>query len=108
MGRHPTTPNPWIELRDVLDALLYANRTGIQWNYLRTTSLITVYAYYAAWRDEGIFAQLCASTTASWASAFEAAPSMPVGHAAVSWKHQAPRQTQVLGLVPLLPFLLPG
>ncbi len=49
-----------VDLRDVFNAILYVNRTGIAWKYLPHDfpSYNTVYAYYAAWRDEGIFAQL--------------------------------------------------
>ena len=49
-----------VELRDVFNAILYVNRTGIPWKYLPHDfpNHGTVYAYYAAWRDEGIFDQL--------------------------------------------------
>ncbi len=45
---------------DVFNAILYINRTGIPWEYLPHDfpNHGTVYAYYAAWRDEGVFAQL--------------------------------------------------
>ncbi|MFD5429836.1 IS5 family transposase, partial [Streptomyces sp. NPDC127084] len=44
----------------VFDAILYINRTGIPWKYLPHDfpGHGTVYFYHAAWRDEGIFAQL--------------------------------------------------
>jgi transposase len=47
-------------LRDVFNAILYVNRTGIPWKYLPHDfpNHGPVYAYYAAWRDEGILAQL--------------------------------------------------
>ncbi len=49
-----------ITLRDVVNAILYVNRAGIPWKHLPHDfpNHGTVYAYYAAWRDEGIFAQL--------------------------------------------------
>jgi transposase len=60
LDRRPTGKPASVELRDVFDALLYVNRTGIPWKYLPRDfpNHGTVYAYYAAWRDEGIFAQL--------------------------------------------------
>ncbi|MEU7865139.1 IS5 family transposase, partial [Nonomuraea sp. NPDC049141] len=60
LDRRPTGQPASVELRDVFNAILYVNRTGIAWKYLPHDfpSYNTVYAYYAAWRDEGIFAQL--------------------------------------------------
>ncbi|MER6076442.1 IS5 family transposase, partial [Streptomyces sp. NPDC001817] len=60
LDRRPTGQPPKVELRDVFDAILYLNRTGIPWKYLPHDfpGHGTVYFYYAAWRDEGIFAQL--------------------------------------------------
>jgi transposase len=58
--RRPTGQPAKVELREVFNAILYVNRTGIPWKYLPHDfpNHGTVYAYYAAWRDEGIFAQL--------------------------------------------------
>jgi transposase len=60
LDRRPTGQPAKVELRDVFNALLYVNRTGIPWKYLPHDfpNYGTVYAYYAAWRDEGIFTQL--------------------------------------------------
>lgn len=60
LDRRPTGQPASVELRDVFNAILYINRTGIPWKYLPHDfpSHATVYFYYAAWRDEGIFAQL--------------------------------------------------
>ncbi|MFE2985848.1 IS5 family transposase [Streptomyces sp. NPDC059262] len=60
LDRRPTGQTPKVELRDVFNAILYVNRTGIPWKYLPHDfpGHGTVYFYYAAWRDEGIFAQL--------------------------------------------------
>ncbi|MDH6130290.1 IS5 family transposase, partial [Kitasatospora sp. GP82] len=60
LDRRPTGQPAKVELRDVFNAILYVNRTGIPWKYLPHDfpNHGTVYAYYAAWRDEGIFAQL--------------------------------------------------
>ena len=60
LDRRPTGQPAQVELRDVFNALLYVNRTGIPWKYLPHDfpNHGTVYAYCAAWRDEGILAQL--------------------------------------------------
>ncbi|GAA1139346.1 transposase [Kitasatospora gansuensis] len=60
LDRRPTGKPAKVELRDVSNAILYVNRTGIPWKYLPHDfpNHGTVYAYCAAWRDEGIFAQL--------------------------------------------------
>lgn len=51
-GRPRTT-----DLREVLNTLLYQNRTGCQWALLPHDLLpkSTVYEYFAAWRDDGTF-----------------------------------------------------
>ncbi|GAA2824352.1 IS5-like element ISSco3 family transposase [Kitasatospora paracochleata] len=51
---------PEHELRDLLDAILYVDRTGIPWRYLPHDypPWETVYAYFARWQKEGLFEQL--------------------------------------------------
>ncbi|MFD0526126.1 IS5 family transposase [Kitasatospora arboriphila] len=51
---------PEHELRDLLDAILYVDRTGIPWRYLPHDypPWETVYAYFARWQKEGVFEQL--------------------------------------------------
>ncbi|MFE7509880.1 IS5 family transposase [Streptomyces sp. NPDC057540] len=48
------------DLRTLLDAVLYVNRTGIPWRYLPHDypHWNTVYAYFARWQEEGVFDQL--------------------------------------------------
>ncbi|WP_405609027.1 IS5 family transposase [Streptomyces sp. NBC_00076] len=48
------------DLRSLLDAILYVNRTGIPWRYLPHDypHWNTVYAYFARWQEEGVFDQL--------------------------------------------------
>ncbi len=55
LDRRPTGQPAKVHLRDVFNALLYINRTGIPWKYLPHDfpNHGTLYAYYAAWRDEG-------------------------------------------------------
>jgi transposase len=66
LDRRPTGKSAPTDLRDIFNAILYINRTGIAWKYLPHDFPPhgTVYAYYAAWRDEGIFAQLGYELTA--------------------------------------------
>jgi transposase len=54
-GRTPTH-----DLREIFNAILYLNRTGIPWRYLPHDFPPdrTVYSYFAAWSKEGIFADL--------------------------------------------------
>ncbi len=54
-GRTPTH-----DLRDIFNAILYINRTGIAWRYLPHDfpPYRTVYGYFAAWSKEGIFTEL--------------------------------------------------
>ncbi|MEU0941175.1 IS5 family transposase [Embleya sp. NPDC005971] len=60
LDRRPTGRPATVELREIFNAILYVNRTGIPWKYLPHDfpTHQTVYAYYAAWRDEGTFLRL--------------------------------------------------
>ena len=44
-----------VNLREVLNSILYVNRSGCQWELLPHDLLpkSTVFHYFAAWRDEG-------------------------------------------------------
>lgn len=66
LDRRPTGEPARTDVREVLNAIFYVNRTGIAWKYLPHDfpPHTTVYYYYAAWRDEGIFAQLNVDLTA--------------------------------------------
>jgi transposase len=48
------------DLREIFNAILYVNRTGIAWRYLPHDfpPHQTVYGYFALWSKEGIFTQL--------------------------------------------------
>ncbi|KAB1949363.1 IS5 family transposase [Micromonospora sp. ALFpr18c] len=54
-GRTPTH-----DLREIFNAILYVNRTGIAWRHLPHDfpPHPTVYGYFAAWSKEGIFTEL--------------------------------------------------
>ena len=54
------------DLREVFDALLYLNRTGIAWRYLPHDfpPHQTVYGYFAAWTRDGVFDDLNYDLTA--------------------------------------------
>ena len=49
-----------VDMRAVLDTLLYQNRTGCQWEMLPHDLLpkSTVYDYFARWRDDGTWAKI--------------------------------------------------
>lgn len=51
---------PEHDLREIMDAILYVDRTGVQWRYLPHDfpPWETVYGYFAKWAKEGVFAQL--------------------------------------------------
>lgn len=51
---------PEHDLRDIMEAILYVDRTGVQWRYLPHDfpHRNTVYGYFAKWADEGVFAEL--------------------------------------------------
>ncbi|MFD3622715.1 IS5 family transposase [Streptomyces sp. NPDC058676] len=51
---------PEHDLREIMNAILYVDRTGVQWRYLPHDfpHWNTVYGYFAKWTEEGIFAQL--------------------------------------------------
>ncbi len=57
--QHGGTPRR-VNLRAVLDTLLYQNRTGCQWDMLPHDLLpkSTVYEYFAQWRDDGTWAKI--------------------------------------------------
>jgi putative transposase len=57
--QHGGTPRR-VDMRAVLDTLLYQNRTGCQWDMLPHDLLpkSTVYEYFAQWRDEGTWAKI--------------------------------------------------
>ncbi|MFF2922652.1 IS5 family transposase [Streptomyces celluloflavus] len=51
---------PEHDLREIMDAILYVDRTGVQWRYLPHDfpPWETVYGYFAKWTKEGVFTQL--------------------------------------------------
>ncbi|WP_274565057.1 IS5 family transposase [Streptomyces spiramyceticus] len=51
---------PGHDLREILNAILYVDRTGVQWRYLPHDfpPWETVYGYLAKWQKDGVFAQL--------------------------------------------------
>jgi transposase len=65
LARNPVQRRPKYELRKIWNALLYLNRTGVQWQYLPHDfpHYQSVNSYYNAWRDEGVFEQLNAGMT---------------------------------------------
>ena len=57
--QHGGTPRR-VNMREVINTLLYQNRTGCQWEFLPHDLLpkSTVYEYFARWRDAGTWAQM--------------------------------------------------
>jgi len=53
---------PRHDLRRIMDAILYVDRTGIPWRYLPHDfpPWATVYGYFAAWQKDGVLDQLAA------------------------------------------------
>jgi transposase len=51
---------PEHDLREIMDAILYVDRTGVQWRYLPLDfpPWETVYGYFAKWEKGGVLAQL--------------------------------------------------
>ena len=56
-------PEREVDLREVVNTLLYLNRTGCQWRLLPHDLLpkSTVYDYFAKWRDHGLWPQIVAA-----------------------------------------------
>src|ERR1700704_280292 len=56
-------PERVVDLREVVNTLLYLNRTGCQWAFLPHDLLpkSTVYDYFAKWRNAGLFAEIVAA-----------------------------------------------
>ncbi|MEU3619572.1 IS5 family transposase, partial [Streptomyces sp. NPDC006872] len=49
-----------LDLREIMNAILYVDRTGVQWRYLPHDfpHWNSVYGYFAKWQKDGILAQL--------------------------------------------------
>src|SRR3954465_6065960 len=59
-------PDRTVDLREVVNTLLYQNRTGCQWAFLPHDLLpkSTVYDYFTKWRDHGLFQKIVAALRA--------------------------------------------
>jgi putative transposase len=58
-ARHGGTPRQ-VDMREVINTILYLNRSGCQWNMLPHDLLpkSTVYEYFAEWRDDGTWTRM--------------------------------------------------
>ena len=59
--QHPRGGRPrQVDMREVLNTLLYLNRSGCQWHMLPHDVLpkSTVYDYFAQWRDDGTWTKI--------------------------------------------------
>src|SRR5216684_1573497 len=56
-------PEREVDLREVVNTLLYQNRTGCQWRLLPHDLLpkSTVYDYFTKWRDHGLWSKIVAA-----------------------------------------------
>ncbi len=60
LERKVSDNQPVHDLREIVNAILYVNRTGCAWEYLPHDfpSYKTVYGYFAAWREDGTTQQV--------------------------------------------------
>ena len=58
-----------VDLREVMNSILYQNRTGCQWDMLPHDLLpkSTVYEYFGQWRDDGTLIGMLASVRSAQA-----------------------------------------
>ncbi len=58
--RSASDAHPEHDLREIMNAILYVDRTGVQWRYLPHDfpPWETVCGYFAKWQKDGVFAQL--------------------------------------------------
>src|SRR5258705_13916705 len=84
-----------IELRAVLDAILYIARTGCQWRMLPKDfpPFTTVQGYFYDWRDDGLFEKINFSLLLQGreAAGREASPSAGVSRRAICSNHHGRR-----------------
>ena len=60
LARKVSDNQPWHDLREIVNAILYINQTGCAWEYLPHDfpPYKTVYGYFAAWRENGTTEQI--------------------------------------------------
>ena len=83
-GGHPRV----VDMREVLNTILYLNRSGCQWDMLPHDMLpkSTAYDYFAQWRDDGTWAKMVKALREQTRVAAGREPHMHQANKRMPWK----------------------